>query len=180
MLLGTALIEAGVITEAHLHKALQTQASNPYLSLGDIIIKLYGVPRHVIESHYVSRAIIPLIKEWLQRQINTKEISAGLSLASTLADIAVTVPFFSRYEGETISFELIEDGMYRENSSLTKIEKIMAIIEPLVVTTTRQQSIIFHNVHLVVSLVDKGVHPDNPGFLPELKLRLLKAFKEKE
>jgi hypothetical protein len=179
MLLGEALLQAGVISKADLQKALETQTHNTHLSFGDIITKLFAVPRHVVESHYINLAISPFINEWLYKQLTKKSLSDGLPAENIIAGIALTIPVFSRYEGETISFERRADGMYQESSSLTKIEKITVIVEPLVITTTRQQQIIFHHVHLAVSLRDKGIRPDNPGFLPEARLRLLKALKEK-
>ncbi len=179
MLLGEALIAAGVITEAHLQKALQAQTRYTNLSLGEVIIKLFAIPRDVVESHYINRSIIPFIEEWLRTQLNKKAFSDGLSAGSTIANITVTIPSFTRYEGEAVSFELGADGMYQESSSLTRMERILAIIDPLIITTTRGQEIIIADVHLEVNLADKEIRPDNPGFLSELKLRLLKAHKEK-
>lgn len=179
MLLGEALIEAGLINEAHLKKALTAQASNPNLSLGEIITKLYDVPRDMVESHYITLAIIPLIKEWLQTELNKKEFSDGLPTGSVIADIAINVSAFSRHKGETVSFKRVEGGMYREISSLMKMERILTTIEFLVITTTKKQKITLNDVHLEVNLKNKGVRPDNPGFLAEVNLRLQKAFKEK-
>lgn len=178
MLLGQALIEAGVLTEAHIQKALQAQSRYPNLTFSEVISKLFGIPRDVVESHYINRSIIPFIKEWLQKQMDNKEFSDGFSAGSTIADIAITVPTFTRYEDEAVRFDLIADGMYKGGDSLTRMERILATIDPLVITTTRQQKIIVNDVNLELSLEEKRVRPDNPGFLSEVKLRLLKAFKQ--
>ncbi|MEN8257945.1 MAG: hypothetical protein ABFS09_08800 [Thermodesulfobacteriota bacterium] len=178
MLLGEALIRARVISQAHLNKALQVQTGNAHLSLGEILTKLFNIPRNVVESHYINLSIIPLIKEWLQEQLDIKEFSEGIPLRSIIDHIAITVPSFTRHQAETVSFDLGEDGMYRENNSVKKMERILATIEPLVITTKKQQKIVFNNVHLEVNLEDKGVRADNPGFFSEVKLRLLKSLKE--
>lgn len=179
MLLGEALIEAGLISKAHLHEALAAQASNPNLSLGEIITQLYDVPRDMIESHYITLAIIPRIKEWLQKQLNKKEFSDGLPTGSVIADIAISVSAFSRYKGDIVSFKRIEGGLYRESSALQKMEKILTSIDSLIITTTKQQKVELTNIDLEVNLQDKGVRPDNPGFLAELNLRIQKTFKGK-
>ena len=179
MLLGEALIKAGIVTESQVQEALKAQSSNQHLSLGEVIHRLCAIPREIIESHYMALAIIPFIKEWLQKKLHKKSFADGLTLASTIADITLTIPRFSRYEGEVASFELLEDGMYKENSIQTKVERIRATVDPLIFTTVRKQEIVFNDVHLEIRLDEKGVRPENPGFLSELKLRILKATKEK-
>jgi hypothetical protein len=180
MLLGEVLIKAGVISPDDLQQALKTQVHNAHLSFGEIITQLFGVPRHVIESHYINHALIPFIRAWLEKQLRHQVIGPGMSAADCLADITINIPSFSRYEGEVVSFERQSDGMYGESASLTKIEKIIATVDPLELTTTKGQKIIFNNVHLEVGLRDKGIRPDNPGFLSEVRLRLLQAVKGKE
>ncbi len=178
MLLGEALIKAKVISQDQLQKALKVQASNTHLSLGEILVKLFSIPRDVVESHYASVYIIPFIEEWFQGQMDTKEFSDGVPLSSIIDNLALTVPSFTRHQGETVSFSLAEDGMYRENSFIMRMEKILATIDPLIITTKKQQKIVFNNVHLEVNLEDKGVHPENLGFISEVKLRLWKSMKE--
>lgn len=180
MLLGEVLIKAGVISPADLQTALKTQVHNAHLSFGEIITQLFGVPRDVIESHYINLAMIPFIKAWLEKQLSRQVLGPGQSASDIIADISINIPNFSRYEGEVVSFERQTDGMYGESASLTKIEKIIATVDPLVITTTKGQKILFSNVHLEVGLRDKGVRPDNPGFLSEVRLRLLQAHKGKE
>lgn len=177
MLLGEALIKANVMTEAQLEKAIKAKTSYPNLSLGGIIMKLFAIPRDVLESHYINHAIIPFIKEWLQKRMDEKMLSSGVTMGSTIAEIALTIPTFTSYEGEGIIFELGKDGMYQENKTHSKVERVLAIIDPLVITTTQGQEIIFNDIHIEVNLTNKMVSSENPGFLSEVKIRLLKANK---
>ncbi len=180
MLLGEALIKAGLITEAHLNKALQAQTRYPTLSIGEVITKLFAVPRDEVETHYLNLSIIPFVKSWLLDQLNRTMFKNGVRVGSTIADIDITVPSFTRYEGEAVSYTRSDNGMYQEQSSLTRMERVLLIVDPLVLTTSHHQRLVFNTVNLEVSLdkEGKGVRPDNPGFLSEVKLRLLKAYKE--
>ena len=180
MLLGEALIDAAIISKEQLQKAMVAQKRFPNHSLGRIVAKLYDVPAEVIETVFITKVVVPVIEEWLRRQLASKPGPGGVDLAAMVAGIEIDLVSYSRYEGELVFFRRNEqDGYYVEQKRMNKLENVTVEIATITLLTIRRQRVVFNDVSLEVPLASKNVRALNSGFLPEARLKLLHAMKQK-
>lgn len=179
MLLGEALIEAEVITEGQLQKALLAQKRFPGHALGPIVAKLFDVPSEVVETVFIKKVVVPIIDRWFRRELASKPGPGGINLGDMISDITIDLMAYSRYEGELVSFRRNEQGYYLEQRREAKLEKVTVEKVAVTVRTIRRQEVSFANVALELALDSKYVRPVNPGFVVEARLKLLQALKQK-
>ena len=181
MLLGEALIEAGVITDEQLKKAVLAQKRFPNHSLGRIVVKLFNVPVEIVETTFIKMVILPILEQWFRRELAFKPGPNGLNLADMLSVIEIDLTSFARYEGERVSFLRNDEGYYLEEKRHAKIESLSLEVKTFYLRTIRRQEITLHDAGFEVILGDSKhqVKPENPGFVAEARLKLMQALKQK-
>ncbi|MEN8140112.1 MAG: hypothetical protein ABFR97_02710 [Thermodesulfobacteriota bacterium] len=178
MMLGEALVDAAIISTDQLKRAIVAQKRYPGHSLGQIVVKLYDVPVEIVETLFVKKVLVPALIRWLERELARLPGPGGENLTELIRRVEIGLAAFSRHEGEAVIFSRDEEGYFRQVERDARLERIKARVDSFVIHTTLGQQLCLEDEGFAMILGKNKIKPDNPGFVPTVRLLLIQAMKE--
>ncbi len=177
---GEILVREEVITKDQLAEVLEAQKKTRK-EFGLLISQMYSIPVEVVESLYVSEVLVPSMKWSLLQKLIEKFEGSSIEPETVIENILVNISQFSSYLA--VKTYYTQDSAARKKYSIVdrseKLKRIQGKMDKLVLKLKHAESfLLFTDVQFEFVLKNQELIFSNPGFISEVRLKLLQAVKQ--